>query len=250
MMQIYIYTFSSIVIISLISFIGALSLAFSREKLNKISLFFVSLSAGTLLGGAFLHLIPEVVEKSSEGLAIWLWLLIGIIVFFVLEKIIHWRHCHIPTSEAHPHPFGIMNLVGDGLHNIIDGMIIAGSFLISFPLGIVTSIAVIVHEIPQEMADFGVLIHAGFSRKKALLLNFLIALTALLGGFLALLIGTQINNFSTIIIPFTAGGFIYIATADLIPELKKDTRPLYSFGQLIIILLGIAIMFGLLYLGE
>ncbi|MFH1822935.1 MAG: ZIP family metal transporter [Patescibacteria group bacterium] len=250
MLQTYIYTFSSITIISLISFIGALTLAIPKEKLNKISLFFVSLSAGTLLGGAFLHLIPEVVEKNTKNLAVWLWLLNGIIVFFVLEKIIHWRHCHIPTSEAHPHPLGIMNLVGDGFHNIIDGIIIAGSFLINIPLGVVTSIAVIIHEIPQEMADFGVLIHAGFSRKKALLLNFLVGLTALFGGFIALLIGTRIDNFSTIIIPFTAGGFIYIATADLIPELKKDTRPLYSFGQLIIILLGIAIMYSLLYLGE
>ncbi|MBU4257004.1 ZIP family metal transporter [Patescibacteria group bacterium] len=236
------YTFASVIIVSLLSLVGVLSLTFSGEKLKKITMFLVSLSAGTLLGGALLHLLPEAVEEHNGDFKIWLWLLAGIIIFFVLEKIIHWRHCHIPTSEEHPHPLGAMNLIGDGLHNFIDGMIIAGSFLISAQLGFATTIAVIAHEIPQEIGDFGVLIHAGYKRGKALLFNFLTGLTAVIGAAITLLIGTRFENFSAYIIPFTAGGFIYIATADLIPELKKDTQLSKSFGQLAAILLGIGIM--------
>ncbi len=206
-------------------------------------MFLVSLSAGTLLGGAFLHLLPEAVEEHNGDFKIWLWLLAGVIIFFILEKIIHWRHCHIPTSDEHPHPLGAMNLIGDGLHNFIDGMVIAGSFLADTQLGIATTLAVIAHEIPQEIGDFGVLIHAGYKRGKALFFNFLTGLTAVIGAALILLIGTHFENFSAYIIPFTAGGFIYIATADLIPELKKDTLLSKSLGQLAAILLGLAIMF-------
>jgi zinc and cadmium transporter len=242
MSTVYLYTFASVIIVSLLSLVGVLSLTFSGEKLKKITMFLVSLSAGTLLGGAFLHLLPEAVEEHDGDFKIWLWLLAGIIVFFVLEKIIHWRHCHIQTSSDHPHPLGAMNLIGDGLHNFIDGMIIAGSFLISAELGFATVIAIIAHEIPQEIGDFGVLIHAGYKRSKALFLNLLTALTAVIGAALTLFIGTRFGNFSAYIIPFTAGGFIYIATADLIPELKKDTQLSKSLGQLAAILLGIGIM--------
>jgi len=241
----YLYVFGSVLIISLASFIGVLSLTFSREKLAKITLFLVSLSAGTLLGGSFLHLMPEAIEEYGASNKLWLWLLAGIIAFFILEKLICWRHCHIPTSENHPHPLGLMNLIGDFFHNFIDGMIIAGSFMVNIELGIATSIAIIAHEIPQEIGDFGVLIHAGYTRRKALLLNFLIALSAVLGAAAVLLIGSKIDNLTAYILPFTAGGFIYIATADLIPELKKDTRPGKSFLQLISILIGIGIMLAL-----
>lgn len=250
MALIYLYTFLSILIVSLISFIGVLSLALPKDKMSQITLFLVSLSAGTLLGGAFLHLMPEVIEKNGAGMNIWLWLLAGIIAFFILEKIICWRHCHVPTSEDHPHPLGIMNLVGDAFHNFLDGVVIAGAFLVSIPLGLATSLAVVVHEIPQEIADFGVLIHAGFSRKKALLLNFLTALTSVLGAILTIMAGQSIENFSAYIIPFTAGGFIYIATADLIPELKKESQPKKSLGHLIFILIGIGLMLGLKFLFE
>ncbi|MDD5071921.1 MAG: ZIP family metal transporter [Patescibacteria group bacterium] len=246
MTQIYLYTLLSVTIVSLLSFIGALSLALSPEKLKKITMFFVSLSAGTLLGDSFFHLLPEAIEES-EGLLIWLMAMGGIIIFFILEKIICWRHCHIPTSPDHPHPLGMMNLVGDGLHNFIDGLVIAGSFLINPTLGLATSLAVIAHEIPQEIGDFGVLIHAGYSRARALFFNFFSALLAVLGALITLIIGPQVENFSAFIIPFTAGGFIYIATADLIPELKKDSRPWQSLSQLLFILAGLGIMLGLKY---
>ena len=247
MTLIYFYTFLSVIIVSLLSFVGALSLALNPEKLKKITIFFVSLSAGTLLGDSFIHLLPEMIEEENYIPSVWLWVLGGIIVFFILEKIICWRHCHIPTSREHPHHLGLMNLVGDGLHNFIDGLVIAGSFLISPPLGLATTLAIVAHEIPQEIGDFGVLIHAGYSRGKALFFNFFSGLLAVLGALITLIIGPQIENFSAFIIPFTAGGFIYIATADLIPELKKESRLWQSLSQLLFILLGLAIMLILKY---
>ncbi|MFA4833949.1 MAG: ZIP family metal transporter [Patescibacteria group bacterium] len=250
MTTIYLYTFLSVIIVSLLSFIGALSLALNPEKLKKITIFFVSLSAGTLLGDSFIHLLPEMVKEKDYSPSVWLWVLGGIIVFFILEKIVCWRHCHIPTSIEHPHHLGPMNLIGDGLHNFIDGLVIAGSFLINPPLGLATTLAIVAHEIPQEIGDFGVLIHAGYSRAKALLFNFCSALLAVFGALIALLVGPQTENFSAFIIPFTAGGFIYIATADLIPELKKESRFWQSLSQLLSILLGLGIMFGLKFLFE
>lgn len=237
-----IYIFLSVVVVSALSFVGVLSLAISVNKLKEIIIFLVSLSAGSLLGGAALHLLPEVISGCGSTTAIWYYFLAGIIIFFILEKLICWRHCHIQTSGEHPHHLGLMNLIGDGLHNFIDGMVITGAFLVNSHLGLITTIAVIAHEIPQEIGDFGVLIHAGYSRSKALFLNFLIALTAIFGAGLALLIGRQTENFTAVILPFTAGSFIYIATADLIPELKKDNRLLKSLGQLGSILLGVGIM--------
>ncbi len=249
MFSTYFYTYSAVIIVSLISFIGVLSLALKQEVIQKISLYLVSFSAGTLLGDVFIHLLPEAADKNNS-LTIWLTVLFGILFFFVLEKLICWRHCHIPTSEKHPHPVGVMNLIGDAFHNFFDGLIIAGSFMISLPLGIATSIAVIAHEIPQEIGDFGVLLHANFTRKKALLLNFAIALMSVFGAALALTFGNSFLGFTEHIVPFTAGGFIYIATADLIPELKKDNAIIKSTLQLILIILGIALMLALKYLTE
>jgi len=249
MPQIYIYTLASVIIVSLLSFLGAFVLTLKPEKLKKITIFLVSLSAGTLLGGAFLHLIPEMVEKNKNDGSIWIYLLGGIVLFFVLEKIVCWRHCHIPTSENHPHHLGIMNLIGDGFHNFLDGVIIAGAYMVNIELGVATTIAVIFHEIPQEIGDFGVLIHSGFKYAKALFYNFLSALTAVVGAIITLLIGPQIENFTSYILPIAAGGFIYIATADLIPELKKDVGPAKSLLQLITILIGIGIMFALKFFG-
>jgi len=241
-MSLYFYIFGSVLIVSALSLIGVFFLSFSQEFLKKLIFFLVSLSAGALLGDSFLHLIPETAATAAGRLDVWLYLLAGILVFFVLEKIIHWRHCHIPTSSEHPHPLGMMNLIGDSLHNFFDGMIIAGSFVISPILGLTTFIAVIAHEIPHEIGNFGVLVYAGYSRRRALWLNFLTALVALLGALAAVVFGTKISGFGDFIVPFTAGGFIYIATADLIPELKKETVAYKSLIQLACILIGIALM--------
>ena len=242
MATIYFYTIASVLIVSALSLIGVISLVLSGDKINRIIMFLVSLSAGVLLGDSFLHLIPEAVEKNYSP-NIWLWLLVGILIFFILEKIIHWRHCHIPSSTLHHHAVGKMNLIGDGLHNFLDGILIAGSYLVSLPLGIATTLAVIAHEMPQEISDFGVLLYAGYHRSKAIFFNFLSALMAVAGSIIALTIGSSMENFPQCIIPLTAGCFIYIAAADLIPELRKDncSLPQASY-QLISIVIGIAIM--------
>jgi len=247
---IYLYIFLASLVTSLLSFIGVLFLSFSIERLKKIVMFLVSLSAGALLGDAFLHLLPESVEVMENSMTVWFGVLAGIIIFFSLEKLIHWRHCHEPTCEAHPHTLGIMNLVGDGLHNLIDGMIIAGSFLVDVRLGVITTIAVISHEIPQEIGDFGVLIHAGFKAKKALLFNFISGLFSILGAVIAIVIGFYSDSFINFIIPITAGGFIYIASSDLIPELKKETKFHKTLKQLLGIFIGLGLMMLLKVLFE
>ena len=156
----------------------------------------------------------------------------------------------MPTTKVHVHPVALMNLVGDSLHNLIDGMIIAGSYLASVPLGIATTIAVVLHEIPQEMGDFGVLLHGGFNKTRALLFNFITALTAVLGAVIALVIGSNIENFSLVAISITIGGFIYIAGSDLIPELHRTCVPASkSVAQLIAFVGGMFVMLLLLLVG-
>ena len=246
MMVVWLYTIGSVLIVSLISLIGVFSISMDQRRLTKMLLFMVSFAAGALLGDSFLHLLPESVEEGMK-LEVSVFILIGVFVFFILEKIISWRHCHIPTSEEHPHPVGMMNLIGDGFHNILDGMIIGGSYLVSIPLGISTTLAVILHEIPQEIGDFGILVHAGYSVRRALFFNFLCALTAVVGAALTLLLGLKSGSVSAFLVPFTIGSFVYIATADLIPELKKETALKKSLLQLLFILLGAGVM-GILLL--
>ncbi|HLC19855.1 MAG TPA: ZIP family metal transporter [Candidatus Nanoarchaeia archaeon] len=241
-------TLLSVVLVSLISFIGILTLSFSQHTLKRILTILVSISAGTLIGDVFLHLLPESVENE------WAWyaVIAGMLVFFVFEKFIHWHHRH-PTKEHahvghHPSHVGFMNIAGDALHNLTDGLIIAGSYFVSVPVGIATTIAVVLHEIPQEIADFGVLIYSGMSRTRAILMNFLSATFAIVGAVIGLVIGAKADFFVAFIIPFTAGGFLYIAGANLIPELHKETRLRPSLFQLTGLIAGIGIMIALLSL--
>lgn len=238
----------SILIVSAISLVGVLYLAISLPRLQKILLWFVSFAAGTLLGDVFLHLLPELVEENEFTASLSLTMLGGILLFWVIEKFIHWRHCHTPSSVEHPHPLAFMNLIGDALHNFLDGMIIAAAWLASPAVGIATTIAVVFHEIPQEISDFGVLIHAGLSRTKAVLFNLLSALTALAGAGIVMWLQETSERTTPWLVAATIGGFIYIATADLFPELKKDSRLRGAFQQLIGILLGVGVMAGLLLL--
>lgn len=256
MLEIWLYSLVSVIIVSLVSFVGVVALALKRKMLDKIVLFLVSFSAGALFGGAILHLLPEIVEEAGFGLNISIYFLSGILIFFILEKFIHWRHCHKnpEVCKEHslkhkPRSIAYMIILGDGVHNFIDGLIIGASYLLSIPLGIATTLAVIFHEIPQEIGDFGVLIHGGFSRKKALLMNFLSALTAVVGTVVVLIIGKNFTNITVFLIPFTAGGFIYIAGSDLIPELHKVVKIKKSLLQLLGIFLGIVIMMSLLLIG-
>jgi zinc and cadmium transporter len=244
----FFYALISVLIVSAVSLIGVVTLALKQNLLKKLLLFFVSFSAGALFGDAFIHLIPEALETLMSEVIVSLFVIAGLMIFFVLEKFIHWRHCHVPTCKEHPHPIATMNLLGDALHNLIDGMIIGASYLASIPLGITTTLAVVLHEIPQEISDFGVLIYGGFTKRKALMMNFFSALTSVIGAIITFLVGSRIESFSALLVPITAGGFIYIAGSDLIPELHKEVNVSKSVIQFLSILFGVGVMLALLLL--
>lgn len=235
----------SVIIISLISLIGIFFIFIKKKTLNKLILFLVAVSVGSLLGGAFLHLLPEIISQTGFTLTVAFLVLGGIILFFVIENFIRWRHCHDQNCEVHKHHLGPMNLIGDGMHNLIDGLIISASYFASMPLGIATTLAVIIHEIPQEIGDFGVLLYSGYTKKKALLFNFLSALVALVGAIIGIIFSEKSAIFSYIVMPIAVGGFLYIAGSDLIPEIHKQQENKFSFRNLAGILLGILIMYGL-----
>ncbi len=239
-MSVFAYIVIASFLISSGALIGIFSLAARKETLKKILLFLVSLSAGTLMGGAFLHLMPESLEKLSAT-AVFSLVLLSFIIFYLIEKILRWRHCH--DEECDVHSFGYMNLIGDGVHNFIDGLIIAATFLIDIRLGITTSIAIALHEIPQEIGDFGVLIYAGFKRSKAIILNFLIALIAMVGAVVGYFLSFYIQDLIVYLLPFAAGGFLYISTSDLIPEIRKERDVKKSFVSFAFFLVGILIMY-------
>lgn len=228
--------------VSLASFIGVFTLSLSKEILNKAVFYLVALSVGGLMGGAFLHLLPEASQKlSAEN--VFLYTLGGFFLFLIIEKIIHWRHCH--KGDCSIHTFAYMNLVGDGVHNFIDGLIMAAAFITSPGVGIASTIAIFLHEIPQEIGDFGVLIYGGLSRKKALFFNFLTALTAVIGGVFGYYLLSFTEMASVFLLPVAAGGFLYIAASDLIPEIRKENDVKKSVLNFVIIFLGILAMYFL-----
>ena len=247
-MKIWLYSMASVVIVSLISLIGIITIAIDERRLKKLLLFMVSFAVGGLFGDVFLHIFPDICNDPGSNLFVSSGVLAGIFLFFVLEKFIYWRHCHAGDCDTHTKPVVLLNLIGDGLHNFLDGVMIGASYLVSIPLGVTTTLAVVFHEIPQEIGDFGILVNGGLSRWQALLLNFLCASVAIVGTLLALFVGPQINGFSLIALPLTAGGFIYIAGSDLIPELHKEVKFSRSLLQLLSVALGVGVMALLLLL--
>ena len=249
------YTIISVIVVSLVSFVGIITLFFRKKKIDRLLLILVSISAGTLFGGAFFHLIPEAVEESgSFSVSISFLILAGITIFFLLDKLIHWRHSHtesslIHTTKENKPSVAYLNLLGDGFHNFLDGLIIAGSYLVSIPTGIATTIVVVIHETPQEIADFGVLMYSGLSKWKALLFNFFSATLAIVGAIVGLILGTQSEIFIAAIVPFAGGAFVYIAGSNLIPELLRKNHELkILLQQFLAFIVGIIIMYGLLFL--
>ena len=238
-------TLVALVIVSAISLVGVLVLALTRRQLERTLIVLIPFAAGALLGDALIHILPEVIEeRDGFELTTSLSMLSGIVTFFVLEKILHWHHAHFPSEEV-IHPVATTNLIGDGLHNFIDGAIVASAFLASEQLGIATAIAVALHEIPQELGDFGILVHAGMKPRRALLMNLASALTAVAGGILTLLF-VSIGDVQMWLLPFTAGAFMYIASTDLLPELHKEPEPGKSGIQVVALLAGIGVMLLLL----
>ncbi len=231
----------SALLVSILSFAGVVTMTMSGKLFQRILLLLVAFSAGALMGGAFIHLMPESLEKV-EPLQAFTILLLGFSSFFLLERFLMWRHCHKHDCEVHP--FTYLNLVGDGLHNFIDGIIIAAGYLTSIPVGIVATLAVAAHEIPQELGDFAVLVYGGFSKAKALLFNFISAVTAIGGALIAYFLFLTPENI-VLVLPFAAGNFLYIASSDLIPELHKEVSLKRSFLFFVMFIIGIGLMYSL-----
>ena len=235
------YTLASVVLVSLFSLVGIVLLLLKERILSYVVILLVSFSSGSLFGDAFIHLLPETVAEHGFTVAVSIFVLCGIAGAFVVEKIIHWRHVHYP-EQAEVEAFAYMNLLGDAVHNLLDGVVIAAAYAVDIRVGVATTIAILFHEIPQEMGDFGVLIHGGVSRKRALFFNFVTALTALAGAVVTILLINFVNQVIVFLIPFSAGTFIYIAGSDLIPQLHKEKAVRNSLLQLLFFSLGIAIM--------
>jgi zinc and cadmium transporter len=229
----------SVFIVSAISLIGIFTLLFKNKSLDKIFFVLVSFATGSMLGAAFLDILPEAVEKTSpEG--VFGSALLGIMIFFLMEKFLYWYHCH--EGECEVHQFTYLNLVGDGIHNFFDGAIIAAAFLTGTSVGIIATIAIVMHEIPQELGDFGILVYGGFSKIKALTYNFITALTAVAGAIIAYFFLDKITGFTPFMLGIAGGGFIYISCTDLIPELNKEKKVASSIQQFILMLLGIGVI--------
>lgn len=228
------------IIVSLMSLIGIFGLLLKEKILDKILILLVGISGGALIGGAFLHLLPEALEKS-DSVYTYLNLIFGFIIFFIMERYLLWRHCH--EGKCAVHPVTYLNLIGDGVHNMIDGIIIGVSFTVGIKFGIVTTLAIVLHEIPQEMGDFGVLVYGGMNKYKALFYNFLSALTAVIGSIAGYVFAEQASSLATFILPFAAGGFIYIAACDLIPEIHKQVDIKKATLSMLFFIIGIVLMF-------
>ncbi len=227
-------------LVSLTALTGALLLGVNERVLRRSSFVLVAFASGALVGAAFFHLLPEALRLGGQaafGMAP-----MGILVFFALEKWLCWRHCHDATCEVHG--FNYMILIGDGVHNFVDGVVIAAAFLENSALGVITTAAVVLHEVPQELGDFGVLIHGGFSTARALWVNLLTGLTVVAGGGVGYLLSEQSGRLQPYLLAFAAGTFVYIALADLIPELHKQRRPGHSAAQFALLSAGLMILWA------
>jgi len=246
--MIWLYSLSGALLVSLVSLVGFLTLLIKKETLSHITFFLLSLAAGVLLGDAFFHLLPHAVEHNHSLHNSTILTVFGIVLFFLLEKLIrhHSHHSHESSSELFgksSSPIAQMSIIGDIVHNFIDGMIIGASFLISPAVGWGTLIAVLAHEIPQEFGDIGALVYGGYELKKATLINFLCALSVFPGVLLILSFGTFIEHSAAFLLPFSAGSFIYIATGNILPELNKE----HSLPKQAVQILGIVLGLGFMY---
>ncbi len=233
----------------LISLVGAVTLFLKKETLDRLLLPMVAFSAGSLIGGAFFHMIPEAVDKTGSQQTVYLWVVLGFSFFLLVEQFLHWHHCHQADASCHKQrPLGYMILIGDSIHNFIGGVAVGGTFLIDIRLGITTWLAAAAHEIPQEMGDFGVLLHGGWPKKKALIMNFLSATTFLLGGLLAYFL--SFSTYIYLLIPFAAGNFLYIGASDLIPEVNKDRSLRKGLLHTVCFGLGVGMLLALRRLFE
>ncbi|MBO3803312.1 MAG: ZIP family metal transporter [Candidatus Brockarchaeota archaeon] len=237
----------SVTLVSLCSLVGAATFVAKGKLLGMVLLTLVGFSAGALMGGAFLHILPEALDHS-ESAGVFLYVIFGFSFFFLMEKFLYWRHCH--KGQCDIHTFTYVNLMGDGIHNFIDGLVIASSFITGIPIGIATTLAVITHEIPQELGDFGVLVYGGFTKHRALLFNLLSQTTAIAGGIIGYFFVPNVEGLPVLMLPFAAGGFIYISGSDLIPELHKQEDARKSILSFALFLIGVLSMWMLKFFLE
>lgn len=239
---------------SIVSLVGGLALLLKEKFALKISHLLASFAAGTLLATAFFDLLPEAMheaeESGKEPNEVLLWTLAGILLFFLLERFLYWFHHHHEESDAHSQSTVSLVVLGDTVHNFLDGVVIAATFLVSVPLGIVTSLAVAAHEIPQEIGDFGILLHKRVKKRKIIFINVASALASLLGALITYSIGESVRELLPVFIAITAGFFIYIASSDLIPEIHQEKRPGYALYESILLLLGVVTVFLAILLLE
>lgn len=260
----WLYSLTSVIAISLISLVGLSVIAIDERLLRKFVPAMMGLAVGAMLGDAFLHLLPELYDRPHSNTRVALGILAGLFLFYLLELAVrrhhdrfhrHHRHAaetHVaPDLPAADHliaPIGYVSLFAGNLHNIMDGVLLAASYLTSFKVGLATTIAIILHELPHEIGGFGVLVHAGFTRTRALLFNFLTGIGALFGALVCLSLGSVVEEIHLVMLPLTTGGFVYIAAANLLPELAKQTRSVQIVAQLGGVLTGVSLMYLLTFI--
>lgn len=231
-------------LMSIISLSGGVIMLFKKQTQTKLLLPLVAFSAGSLIGGAFFLMIPEGLQDFENIKMFFLYLVAGFSLFFILEQFLHYHHCEKAESDCRK-PMSYLILIGDGLHNLIGGLSIAGLFIIDFRIGFFAWLGAVFHEIPQELGDFAALVHGGWKKKKALLYNFFSSLTFLIGGLITYFISSKIDV--SFLIPFAAGNFIYIGATDLIPEVNKHKKLKNNIIHFLFFAIGILLMYILSY---
>jgi zinc and cadmium transporter len=240
-MNVLLYSVIATILISLISLAGVLLLGFGRKKIDKFLFFLISFSAGTLMGGAFFHLLPEGLEEMGDAISVFEIAIFGFIIFYIMERVLRWHHCHEEDCQVHK-VLGYQNLFGDGVHNFLDGLIIVSAFFVDTGLGIAVTLSVALHEIPQEISDFGVLLYSGFSRSKAILFNLASALLAVVGAVVGFFLIESTETIAGFLLPLAAGGFLYIAASDMVPELHKEKNLKKSLAAFLFFVAAIIMM--------
>jgi zinc and cadmium transporter len=242
MFRAWLLTLASVALVSAIPLAGLSLIHLNRVRVERLLLALISLAVGALLGGAFLHLMPEALERSGASATLFGWFLVGFMSFFLLEKLLSAPGRGDRRGAPRLPPLAALNLSGDALHNLVDGMVVAAAYMADTTVGVTATLAVILHEIPQEIGDMGVLVYSGMPIRRAVLLNLLSALAAVVGAVAALLLGERFQGLVNALLPVAAGAFVYVAASDLIPELRRRTGLGVSLRQVALILLGLGLM--------
>lgn len=241
-MTTFLWILSGGLLMSVIALVGSTTLLLSRETLRRALLPLVAFAAGSLLGGAFFHMLPSALAEMGDATVVFTWLVGGFLVFFAIEQFLHWHHCHRDVAECRE-PLTYLILIGDGLHNFMGGLAVASAFLVDVRLGVTTWVAAAAHEVPQELGDFAVLVHGGWEARRALLFNLLSGLAFLVGSLVAYGASRQLDV--DFLLPLAAGNFIYIAASDLVPEVNRNDSIRHNLLHLAAFSSGLGLLLAL-----